>query len=128
MKTKVFVIKGEVYPFDILVSIGQTDKQFINTVCKYLPESVVSEFERDISIFQFNPTTNARTTMLETGQTIIRMKSMPEKAKDHGIIAHEIFHAVEFLFRYVNIPLTDSSNEAYAYLIGFITTKFYENI
>lgn len=131
MKNKkpiVFIIKNEIYTFDVLVSIGETNEQFVKTISKKLPNSAVDELVEDPSIIQFGPTTQARTMMFETGQIVIRLRERPRVSTDHGIIAHEIFHVAEFLFRHIKMPLTPESSEAYAYLIGFLTTKFYEKI
>ena len=127
-KPLVFIIRNEIYPFDVLVSIGETNEQFVKTISKNLPISAVDELEQDPTILKFGPTTVARTMMFDTGQIVIRMSHKPESYVDHGIIAHEIFHVVEFLFRHLSMNLTPDSSEAYAYLIGFLTTKFYEKL
>lgn len=37
-----------------------------------------------------------------------------------GTLAHEVFHVVAQHFRYVNMPLTKSSEESYAYMISYL--------
>ena len=46
-------------------------------------------------------------------------------AKEHGDIAHEVFHACNCILKSRGFELTDMG-ESYAYLIGFVTNKVYE--
>lgn len=46
----------------------------------------------------------------------------------HGTLSHEIGHAVYIILRDRGLTLTDSSQEAYMYLGGFITEKIYRYI
>jgi len=41
-------------------------------------------------------------------------------------MAHEAFHAACSIMRHVDISLTEETEEAYAYLIGYITEQFQE--
>lgn len=127
-KPRYFVIKNDVYPFDIIVSINQTDKQFVSTMANKLPPKILDELKTDPTIVEFAPTTLARTMMFTSGQMAMRFTQIPSTSEELGAAAHEIFHCVEFLFRHINLPLTDSSSEAYAYMIGYITKKFYEKL
>jgi hypothetical protein len=62
------------------------------------------------------------------GQTIIRIPKKPETPQEIGTLSHEIFHGVDFIFRRIGISLSDNSNEAYAYLIGYVTEQFFNKI
>ena len=66
---------------------------------------------------------NGRTIMLRGGQTIIRIEKVEPE-----IIAHEVFHAVEFLFNRINLKLTPESSEAYSYAIEYLMREIYKNI
>ena len=46
----------------------------------------------------------------------------------HGTISHEIFHAASCLLRKRGMKLSSSSEEAYAYLIDWMTDKVYDII
>jgi hypothetical protein len=125
---KVFLIDCEVYPFDVLISIGENDKHFLNTVSKKLPARAFEELKQADNMMTFSPTTQARTMMFSTGQFIIRFRKFPTTCEELGMVNHEIFHIVDMLFRKIGMPLRKESSEAYAYLIGYLTTKFLENI
>lgn len=124
-----FIIDLVVYPFDILVSIEQSDKDFMRDIRKNIPPNCLKEFEKDSSILNLRETTNGRTISLESGETIIRLKKWPITPRDSGIVAHEILHAVTFILWRMGIHFEiEKTDEVYAYLIGYITQKFYEKL
>lgn len=53
---------------------------------------------------------------------------MPKSVTDYGTLAHEIFHAVTFILTRIGMSLTNESDEAYAYLIGYLTKEIYKHI
>jgi hypothetical protein len=108
-----FVIPYVVYPFDLFVSIGQSDKYVIKDLKTKLQDKY------HIEIQELLGDNDARTMMFTGGQTVIRFRSNPNSS----IIAHEVFHAVHFLFERITLPLSVSSGEAYAYLIQYITEQ-----
>jgi hypothetical protein len=71
-------------------------------------------------------TKKARTVLLSNNAVCIRLKQFDHTPNCHGTLAHEIFHAIEFVFYNVGIKLRRSSDEAYAYCIGYLTEKIYE--
>lgn len=44
----------------------------------------------------------------------------------HNTVAHEVLHAVSHFMKYKGLKFTSSSEEAYAYLVGYLTEKIYE--
>lgn len=118
-----FIVPLIVYPFDIMFSIGDTDKQLRKVLKKRLPKEEFDMCVEDECLLKFGGMDKGRTVMLITGgQTIVRLGKQPS----YAVVAHEIFHCVEFLFRRLNMPLTLDNDEAYAYLIGYITEMFYK--
>ena len=65
-------------------------------------------------------TSIATTHKLSTGAILIRFK---DDIDNPGIIAHEAFHAVIFLFEKIGIKFSYDSEEAYAYLIEYLTNE-----
>lgn len=45
-----------------------------------------------------------------------------------SVVSHEIFHLVHYLMSHVGMDLDDSSEEAYAYVMGYITKQFWKNV
>lgn len=64
-------------------------------------------------------------TAFSDGYSIIRYECFDD-AQDLNIMAHEAFHAACSIMRHVDIPLTEETEEAYAYLIGYITEQYEE--
>lgn len=118
-----FIIPYVVYPFDVMVSINQTDDQLIKAVKRF------GLGKDDIEPCLDLPKTNrGRTVILGTNQTILRITDAPD-ADIHSTIAHEVFHAVTFLFYKLEMKLVVTENdEAYAYLIGYLTKEIYKGI
>lgn len=42
---------------------------------------------------------------------------------NYGVVAHEAFHATSRILDVIGLQLTDSSEEAYTYLLGYIVDK-----
>ena len=122
MRPKNFIIDLGPYPFDVLVSINQTDKQL-----KKVFSDLDIEWEDEVWVAD-QKIQLGRTAMLETGQTVLRLIGWKVDAKGIGVLAHEAFHVAEFLFQRINMPHSvQYSSEAYAYLIGFIVEKALSN-
>ena len=118
MKKTFDVIPLVIYPFDVYISINQTD----NELKKSMGGQDMTDSE---GLFNLPETTAARCVMLPSNLTVIRFKIGDEIRHDH--IAHEIFHAVTFIMERVGMEfIVMKSDEAYAYLIGYITKKVYE--
>jgi hypothetical protein len=107
-----FLVKYAIYPFDVLVSISQTDDEVIKLLKKKLPDDQHYEIP---TVFENNSI--ARTIMFSGGQTFMRFNARP----GYGLIAHEVFHAAHFLFDKINIKLSNDSDEAWTYLIQYLT-------
>lgn len=105
-----------IYPFDLIVFFGGTYTEIEVYLKDVLPEYIHTE------INTLDRNSSGRTVMFSSGQTVIKLKNKPT----HGVIAHEIFHAVEFLFNRLGSKLTLSSDEAYAYMIEYITNEIYK--
>jgi hypothetical protein len=115
----IFTVNYTVYPFDLMIFVNEPYKNIKKTLKKRLP----IDFETKKRIKELKGEFEARTVMFPGRQTCIVFKSTK-----HNVIVHEVFHAVEFLFRSIDIPLTLESGEAYAYLIGYITDEIYKKI
>lgn len=62
--------------------------------------------------------------MIPSNLSIIRIK-VKDKIP-HSVIAHEVFHITTFIMERIGMELiVMKSDEAYAYLIGYLTDKIY---
>jgi hypothetical protein len=49
-------------------------------------------------------------------------------AKEKRDIVHECFHAISYTLRSRGIKLTDDSDEAFAYALGFLVDEIFQNL
>jgi hypothetical protein len=112
------IIPLMVYPFDVMVSFGETDEEL---------EPKLEELDIDTkedSEWKMERTCMGKAIMFPQHQTLIRMKVVPYTCADYGILSHEIFHAVTFVMDRVGIPFQlKATDEAYAYLIDYLTKE-----
>ena len=50
----------------------------------------------------------------------------PKTAQDVGFLVHELFHSTYAVMSNIGVPLSDDSEEVYAYTIGYLTEKILE--
>jgi hypothetical protein len=70
----------------------------------------------------------ATTFMFSCGVTVIHFKDHIPEGRLYEIIVHESFHAVKMLMDTIGQGLTDDSEESYAYLLQFITSKIFSKL
>ena len=120
-----FLVDLVLFPFDIMVSLGESDDELKNKLIE-----LGSDDMEDIGrLLNLDSTVKGRTIMLKGHQTVVRMPIVPKNAFDYGILQHEIFHAVEFILYKIGITHDlDTSNELYAYMIGYVTGEVYKKL
>jgi len=120
--TKNFIISLIVYPYDVMVSIGETDKQLKKRLAYY-------DIHDDKTWKYSSPNKCAKSAIFMGDQCLIRIKGNPTTAVDFGNLQHEIFHVVTLVMQRIGMDLKIKvSDEAYAYLIGYLTKEVYEKI
>lgn len=107
------VIPIDVYGHDIVVSIGQTD----NDLYEHIKENIS---EKRFDKIMGNQKSIATTFKLKTGCILIRFKN---NIDNPGIVAHEAFHAIVYLFEKIGIEYSYESEEAYAYALEYLTNQ-----
>ncbi len=119
MKTINKIITNPIFPYDVMVSFNESDKKFIKKI-----ELFKNEINNDILYsFDTSKTDRGMTVIFDGGQLVLRLNFYPKSPEQIGMLAHEIFHVVEFMLRRVNIKLCKKSDEVFAYLIGYYTTE-----
>jgi hypothetical protein len=107
------VIPLEVYGHDIVVSIGQTDEDLYKEIKE-------NTSKKDFKKYMAKQTSIATTHKLRSGCILIRFK---DNIDNSGIVAHEAFHAIVFLFKKIGIEYCYKSEEAYAYTLEYLTNQ-----
>lgn len=122
------------FNFTIEIPIYKQDLAFVfckgsKGIVKYLDGYLTEEDKKFIMDQDYNTTIKGKFLSGGTSNLkIIWMPKAPETHAEYGYLAHEIFHAVSYIAYYVGIGFCDESEEAIAYLIGYITEKALENI
>ena len=63
-------------------------------------------------------------TVTTSGRTVtIYLASLPQDAQSVALLIHELSHATNFILREVGIPHTEDTEEAYAYLLEYLTRE-----
>jgi hypothetical protein len=123
-----FIVPIDVYPFDVMVSIGETDHNLEKSLDKYFMADKLSD-EGIRRIRYTSDTSPGRSCMFSTNQSLIRIRKLPETPEEFGTLAHEIMHVVVFIMDRIGMKLViDVSDEAYAYMVGFLTRYIYHAI
>lgn len=118
-----FIIPWEIYPFDVMVCIGENRK----AIKKLLDKQFGVKYSKD----DHGPATAAgRTVMFPSNATLIRLDFWPITSGHKGELAHEVFHAVSYLMDRIGMgPLNIYANaEAYAYAVSYLTQRIYEKV
>jgi hypothetical protein len=119
-----FIIPLVVYPFDVMVSIGETDIALEKTLTKFGIKEDGTQWRLEDS-----PTTQGRCCLFDTNHGLIRLRRKPKLPVEFGQLQHEIFHYVTFILERIGMELiVMKSDEAYSYLIGYLTTEIYKKI
>jgi len=109
-----FKVSLGIYKRDILFFFNQAD--FLAFAEK---EEVYEE-----ELFEMSELSDGKTVLTERWFIMCYISD----EENHWLIAHEIFHCVEFIFRQVWIELNSGSDEAYAYALQYVTEELYELI
>lgn len=113
---KVFkIISWELYPLDVIFTLGTTTEEIINYIGKKTTYKLDDEEKKFLDV----EGRLGRTVMLKGGPTVLWVKY-----NDGGTITHEVFHAVCFLFDKIGIKFDNNiDDEAWAYAIEFLVRK-----
>lgn len=119
-----FIIPLVVYPFDVMVSIDETDEELSKRLKGFSYDQDGVEL-----LMNLPPTTQGRCVMLSSNQTVIRLKKQLTKHQNIANVSHEIFHAVTFILNRIGMKMeVEVSDEAYAYLIAYLTSEIYKKL
>jgi hypothetical protein len=126
MKSINKIIPLVIYPFDVMISFGESDKQIGDALRGF---GIIESESHESLLFNMDKvkTLRGRMVMFSGKQTVLRLNFIPKtnNPEHMGLLQHEIFHAVGFIMQEINTPLNEDTHETYAYLIGYLTEKIY---
>lgn len=119
-----FIIDLGFIPFDIMVSINESDDELMMQLLEYNNKK-----DECSDLMNLGELTTGRCVMLPSGQTVIRLKMQSDTNKLIGVIAHESFHASSFVLEKIGVPLEIMvSDEIFGYMTGFIVYEICKKI
>jgi hypothetical protein len=123
-KSYYFIVPLQVYPFDVMISVDESDHTLLTRLIKY-----GNKKEDCYELMCMSESVLARTMILPSGQTVIRIKKQKSNIEMTALMSHEIFHAVTFILDRLGMKLELLiSDEAYAYLIQYLTKEIFKRI
>lgn len=116
-----FIVDCGTYPFDILIYFGDSLDDLFKDIKDKLSKADFKGLKR--SKFKVG-----KAIMLDTNQTVLWLREKPTTARHFGLLSHEIYHCAGFVLRAVGIEYCQETEEAYAYLIQYLTEQIYEKL
>ncbi len=114
------LIKGETFPYDVLVCLGVTREEILAYFKKHFEYDFAPE-----ELEQLEMRGHGRTLRLNSNAMICWTKEFPRTAAEFGYLAHEIFHTADLIIRRAGATLSDDSDEVWAYQIDWLTRRIY---
>jgi hypothetical protein len=108
-----------------MFSIGESDDTIKIILLEY---AKMERIEQLMESIELKNSFGLVVRLWEGGSFLIRLSHNKNKAKFKATVSHEIFHMAHSLLSGVGMKLSDDSEEAYAYLIGYVTEQFYNNL
>lgn len=122
MKKDLLWIKGDVWPYDVCVALGIERKKVIELMEKRFYSPFNDEDRKNF----LKGSPHGRVNQLHNNSFVLWVSVFPRTPKEFGWLQHEIFHAADLMLRFAGMHLDDASDEAWAYLVDFLTRTIYK--
>ncbi len=119
-----FIIDLHVYPFDILVSIGDTNEELKKVMLKL----GINEADVLRDVEYGHGRADGINNLYYTPYGLIRMFKKGRDAEWKALLSHEISDLVFSIMKRIGMKHKKSSREAYSYLTQYITKEIYQKL
>lgn len=109
------IIKIDVFDREIMVHFGSR-ADLRRKLSKYFGEEDAESIAGRIK-----DGVNGTSLRFEDNTMLLWMPDKPQNADEFGTLSHEIFHITDYIAGSIDVRLSESSDEVYAYLIGYLT-------
>ena len=110
---QVTTLEGGTFDLDVIVLVTEDTAFALRYVKKHLDSTASSDnFDSRGTTF----------TSINGGSTIVWLPN----TEDKSIVMHELLHATIDIMRRTGVPLTEETEEAYAYELQYLTNQFYK--
>ena len=122
-----FTLKFGHYPHELYISFGESFDEVNNIIHKTDPDFDANKELNDVTI---QGKINGRMLKFSSGKTMIYLTHVPstDNPRDMGILIHELQHALSYHFRDLKTPLSDDTEEVYAYMMQFLLVEIIAEI
>ncbi|SKA30178.1 hypothetical protein SAMN04488128_103233 [Chitinophaga eiseniae] len=108
-----------VYPYAVFFSFEQTDGQLEQALNRH-----GLQYHNGMSLKGAGKCLVVQDDMF----CLVRLRYYPDNADDIGTLTHEVLHAVAQTFNDMGLCLNEGSEEAYAYMTGYLIREVYKNL
>jgi hypothetical protein len=128
IKPQSFQIFTGVYNRSILVCVNETDEQVKLHLWNlgYVPDA--TEAKRVSELCAPKSVSEAYTYVFNDRDCLVRLRVEEINPIFHDCVAHELLHVTLAILDHARIKLGSKSEEAYAYLLGYLTREFYTKL
>lgn len=116
------IIQLEIYDRGILFVIEPTWEKAKKHLKKYFAGNELQRI-KELSEILYTDSSCVGRTIDMNGYVMVLMKSVPDTSLLFGKLVHELFHAVSYTMEEVGIVHSSDTEEAYAYMIGYLAEK-----
>lgn len=120
-KGRFLLLKGETFPYDVVVCLGVTREDILGYMKKHFTDDALTEKDKEELVMNGH----GRTVELDNNAFILWTNDFPRKPQEFAWLAHEIFHTADLILRRAGVSLSDDSDEVWAYQIDWLTRKIY---
>ena len=121
---KMFLINSAVYPLDTLVVVEHPPEDVVKYIETKLKYKLDAEEKKMFVVFKGL----GKSIQLKNGAGVLWIKKFDGSVYWHWVLNHEIFHIVYQTIKHVGIKLSDSSEEAFTYLMEYLTKQILKNL
>lgn len=114
------LIPVDIYRRDVLLVVNYSHKELEEELLKYLSKGEVKRTMKECRGIQED---GAITIQSSTGGVLVYMPQYLGDEDSIGTIAHELLHATSFILDEAGISFSTQTQEAYAYLIGYLAKE-----
>jgi len=93
-KSGFLLIKGETFPYDVIVCLGVTREEILSYVHKRFINALTEDDKEKLIM-----NGHGRTVLLANNACILWTKDFPHTSQEFGWLAHEIFHTADLILR-----------------------------
>ena len=109
-------IKGETFPYDVLVCLGVKREEILAYFDKHFVDALSP---KDLENLEMKG--HGRVVRLDNNAFVLWTADFPKTPEQFGWLAHEIFHTADLMLRKAGATLSDDSDEVWAYQIDWLT-------